>query len=270
MIEKGIESIPRKEVWAEGYILDVIETLNNELKYNSDKVTHQWAYEVLDKYFAIIKHTDITKEAENKYKNIKSQYPLLSCEVKHVKKHIKREPVINYDNFIHLCNQRHSIRWYEDKEVPVELVMKAIEAGLKAPSACNRQPFRYIIVKDEKKLNKVVNLPMGCKTFAHNIKLMVILIGDLSAYFDERDRHLIYIDGGLTAMNFMLALETLGLSSCPINWPDIEEREQKMEKEFNLKKSEKGILLFSVGYPLNKEEIPSSIKKDVKQVTTIY
>ena len=153
---------------------------------------------------------------------------------------------------------------------PDLLVKKAITAGLTAPSACNRQPFRFIIVNSKEKLAKTVNLPMGSDTFAHNIKLMAILIGDLSAYFDERDRHLIYIDASLAAMNFMMALETLGLSSCPINWPDIEERELNIAKEFNLQPNEKGIMFFSIGYALDKGGVPFSAKKNVEQVITIY
>ncbi len=88
-------------------------------------------------------------------------------------------------------------------------------------------------------------------------------------FIHENGSRTIYIDASLAAMNFMMALETMGLSSCPINWPDIEEREQLIAKEFNLQPSEKGIMFISIGYPLNKGGIPFSAKKSVEQVTTI-
>ena len=52
--------------------------------------------------------------------------------------------------------------------------------------------------------------------------MIIVIVGELDAYEYDRDRHLIYIDGSLAAMTFMLALETLGLSSCPINWSGVE------------------------------------------------
>jgi nitroreductase len=273
MIEKGLVTLPLKDVWAEGYIENTIEALKTSLATECDKTTHQWAFNVLDRYFNTIKPTDITNKAKSEFDKLVTRFPLISCEEKHHSPYLRKEIIpsgVSYDTFIKLCKQRHSVRWYEDKNVPIDLVKKAITAGLTAPSACNRQPFRYIIVHDHEKLKKTVNLPMGCNTFAHNIKLMVILIGDLSAYFDERDRHLIYIDGGLSAMNFMMALETLGLSSCPINWPDIEKREEKITNEFKLMPHEKGIMFFSIGYPLRNGGIPFSAKKNVERVTTIY
>lgn len=273
MIEKGLTTEPRKPVFAEGYIENTITILKNLVSTQCDGTTQRWAYNVLSLYFESVEPTEIIKNAQKEYNNLKTKYPLISCEIKHhspYKRKTVEKSAINYDEFLKLCEQRRSVRWYEDKDVPLELVKNAIKAGLTAPSACNRQPFRFIIVKDKEKLKKTIRLPMGTDTFAHNIKLMVILIGDLSAYFDERDRHLIYIDASLAAMNFMMALETMNLSSCPINWPDIEEREQKIAKEFNLKPNEKGIMFFSVGYPLNEGGIAFSAKKSVEQTITIY
>jgi nitroreductase len=273
MIEKGLTTVPLKPVFAEGYIQNTIETLKQLLSKRCDNITQKWAYDVLARYFQTVQHTPVIKEAFTAFNRLAKAYPAPNFEDTIFSPYTSTNRVkssITYEEFLKLCQQRHSVRWYEDREVPIELVKKAIAAGLTAPSACNRQPFRFIIINEKDKLSRTVRLPMGTDTFAHNIKLMVILIGDLSGYFDERDRHLIYIDASLAAMNFMLALETLGLSSCPINWPDIEEREQMISTEFNLEPNEKGIMFFSIGYPLNTGGIPYSAKKQVDQVTTIF
>lgn len=273
MIEKGLTTVPRKPVFAESYIINTIEILNNLLNTQCADTTQKWAYDVLSMYFDTVERNETIDRAHNLFQKIIEEKPQISCEVKHhspYESSSRVQSTVNYDDFLALCRQRHSIRWYENKEVPIDEIKKAIAAGLTAPSACNRQPFRFIVVKDKEKLAKTIRLPMGTDTFADNIKLMVILIGDLSAYFDERDRHLIYIDASLAAMNFMMALETLGLSSCPINWPDIEEREKMIEKEFDINPNEKGIMFFSVGYPLGRGGVPFSAKKSIEQVTTIY
>jgi nitroreductase len=50
-------------------------------------------------------------------------------------------------------------------------------------------------------------------------------------------------------MAFMLALETLGLASSAINWPDFEPLEARMQKALNLDYDERVIMLIAVGYP---------------------
>ena len=89
----------------------------------------------------------------------------------------------------------------------------------------------------------------------------MVVVGDLSAYPYERDRHLIYVDASLASMQLMLALETLGLSSCPINWPDIEVMERGMAEVLDLSFHERPIMLISVGYPDPRGNIPFSQKK---------
>jgi nitroreductase len=107
---------------------------------------------------------------------------------------------------------------------------------------------------------------MGTQGFSQGFPALAILVGDLSAYAEERDRHLIYIDGALAAMQFMLACETLGLSTCPINWPDIEELEQRMESLLGLKTHERPVMLISIGYADPEGGIPYSDKRSIEQL----
>lgn len=110
---------------------------------------------------------------------------------------------------------------------------------------------------------------MGTTGYADNIPLLIAVVGDLSAYFDERDRHVIYIDSSLSAMSFTLALETLGLSSCIINWPDIEIKEKKIQSILKLDNYQRVTMLISVGYADPEGMIPFSCKKDVKDAIKV-
>lgn len=65
-------------------------------------------------------------------------------------------------------------------------------------------------------------------------------------------------------MQLMLALETMGLSSCPINWPDIEICERKIARKLNLPKHLRPVMLISVGYGQESGKIPFSQKKSAK------
>ncbi len=68
-------------------------------------------------------------------------------------------------------------------------------------------------------------------------------------------------DASLAAMQFMLALETLGLASCPINWPDIEPLERRMDRELGLPPHLRPVMLIALGYPDPKGGVPYSAKK---------
>ena len=102
---------------------------------------------------------------------------------------------------------------------------------------------------------------MGTRGFSENIQALAVIVGDLSCYPKEQDRHLIYIDGGLIAMQFMLALESLGLSSCPINWPDIERFEKKLARRLELEIYQRPIMLIAIGYADADSGVPFSQKK---------
>ena len=52
---------------------------------------------------------------------------------------------------------RKSVRSYESKEIPEEVLRKILETGRKAPSAANRQPLRSVIVQDHEIKKNLIN-----------------------------------------------------------------------------------------------------------------
>ena len=109
-------------------------------------------------------------------------------------------------------------------------------------------------------------VPMGTTGYSENIPMVVVVLGQMRNFFDERDRHLIYIDGALAAMGFALALETLGLSSCLINWPDMHETESAMRELLSLAADERPVFLIAVGFPNPDGLVANSTKKPVSEV----
>ena len=51
--------------------------------------------------------------------------------------------------FYELLKKRRSIRDFEDKEVPLEIIREIVNESCLAPSAANGQPWRFIIVKNK-------------------------------------------------------------------------------------------------------------------------
>jgi nitroreductase len=176
---------------------------------------------------------------------------------------LSQAPPVAYDDLLRLAERRRSVRWFQPRPVPRELIDRAVRVAAESPSACNRQPFEFRIFDDPELALKVASLPAGTHGFEHNFPVVVAVVGRLRAYFDERDRHVIYIDGGLAAMSFVLALETLGLSSCCINWPDVERRERGMARLLGLEPDERVIMLIALGWPDPQALVPASGKKSL-------
>lgn len=254
-LEKGLLMQPRRAVFAKNYIEETVaafEKLWDPKKMECDK-QFRWFYDVLSEYFKVVDSDAELMALEkrflakvNSFDTIVDNKGVRSIPYKRIE---ASKPNISYEDFYALTRYRRSVRWFSDKTAPRELIDKAILAAVQSPSACNRQPFQYRIFDDEDSLKRIAPLPGGIKGYVEGIKTFIVIIGNLDAYFDERDRHVMYIDASLANMALMFALETLGLSSCPINWPDIEPLERRMETELKLHKGQRPLMCLAVGYP---------------------
>ncbi|WP_372595423.1 nitroreductase family protein, partial [Actinotalea sp.] len=159
-------------------------------------------------------------------------------------------------------------RWFLDKPVDRELIDRALAIGRQSPSACNRLPYEFLVFDDPELVKKVGSIPFGAAGYYEQIPTLIVVKGRLDDYFSPRDRHVIYIDASLASMAFMLGLETLGLSSSVINWPDFEPLEAKMAKTLGLAPHERVIMLMAVGYADPTGLVAFSQKKDLDVIRT--
>ncbi len=270
-IEKGLLMRPKREVFAIDYIEETVDAF--AYTWDSDKVNHdnqsKWFLDVLTEYFETSGENPKIVKCQKKFEAAQKQNEISFSENGAIKavpyfRNKVDKPKITYEEFYNLTRFRRSVRWFLDKKVPRDLIDKAILAANQSPSACNRQPFTYRIIDDPDLKSEVASLPMGIKGYADNVPVIIVVVGNLAAYFDERDRHLIYIDASLANMSLMLALETLGLSSCSINWPDIESLEIKMEKVLDLDKHQRPVMCLALGYPDPDGKVAYSEKRNLE------
>ncbi|MGV3762442.1 nitroreductase family protein [Parapedobacter sp.] len=271
-LEKGLIMKEKRGLFALDYILHTVrsyKTIAADMAtgaIGADDDLLRWTEQVLRNYFAVVA-THPTVDAARTLFESNGTGTLCrqdSCETLQRIPYLRadvRPAEVTYEALLSLAIQRRSVRWYQARDVDRALIEKAVSIASLSPSACNRQPFEFRIYDQESMKNQVGGIPMGIRPFHKQIPVFVVLVGKLSAYLSERDRHVIYIDGGLAAMSFMLALETLGLSSVPINWPDIEEFEKQMEGTITLGSDERPLLLIGVGYADQQGKIPFSQKK---------
>jgi nitroreductase len=162
-----------------------------------------------------------------------------------------------------LAQHRRSVRWFRKEPVERSVIDAALEIGLQAPSACNRQPFQFRIFDREDLVREIVALPFGTGGYRENIPVIAVVVGQQRNFFSERDRHLIYIDASLAVMGFLYGLEVQGVSSCCINWPDVADRESSMARLLGLEPDERPVMLIAIGYPDPEGMVAASAKKSL-------
>ena len=272
-LEKGLIMENRRKVFALDYIEETVENYAQLMQSPEKSVLEpgemQWAYDVLTAYFAC---TDGTQPLIGRMKALFLSLPKpegMDASVKLIPYESKERAKFktpSYEQFLELSKKRRSVRWFQDKQVPRELVDKALQAAALAPSACNRQAFKYRIFDEPQMVKEIANIPFGTSGYADNMPMVIVVVGDLSDYFSPRDRHTIYVDAALSVMAFMYALETLGLSTVGIQWPDFGLLESKMKKTLNLKEYERPVIVIGVGYAKDEGKIPCSKKKPLEEM----
>jgi nitroreductase len=178
--------------------------------------------------------------------------------------------------------KRRSVRSYEKKPVPRDLVNTIIEAGNQAPSAMNSQPWRFVAVEDQslKKRLLAAALPMA-KGILENVKET-----DPERYrsimkrYDEMEDPIYYsapvvlfvIGAGryadhscpLACENIMLAAHSLGLGSCWVGFGAMVTDDQEIRKALELREDEKIFGPILIGYPKTYPDPPPKKEPVVK------
>lgn len=266
-IEKGLSMQPRRASFASNYIVETVEYYERAYRSHDaeciDSAEIVWAHDVLTEYFAV---ADPVHPAIAEAKTRFTALPAIKSNgtAKPYTAGSRPEAKISYEDFLGLAMRRRSVRWFEDRPVPRELIDKALIAARQAPTACNRLPYEFLVFEDPDDIRKVGSIPAGASGYYQQIPALIVVKGDLSAYFSARDRHAIYVDASLAAMSFLFAIETLGLSGSVINWPDFEPLEAKMQRRLRLKPYERVVMLMAVGYADPEGVIPFSQKKGLE------
>ncbi len=271
-LEKGLLMEPPRPVFAKDYIGETVEFFEAATadRPEGSPVDHdeiRWARDVLISYFDRVTTDPDVNNWRRRFEATSDRTDDLDSPENHTPRTPYRrditDPPVSYDAMLALAMQRRSVRWFEQRPVPRDLIDKALLIGRQSPTACNRMPYEIRIFDDPELAQQVAAIPFGAAGYSHNIPVIAVVVGRLDSYFSPRDRHAIYIDASLAAMGFMYGLETVGLSSSVINWPDFEPLERKMQRTLGLELSERPIMLIAMGYHDPKGMVAGSVKKEL-------
>lgn len=143
--------------------------------------------------------------------------------------------------------ERRSIRAYEDRDIDDGLVRDLLEAAMAAPSACAKDPWHIIVIKDRNLLLRIAEgLPNGQMLGGAAVGL--VMCGDIARAHDNQVSYMLQ-DCSAAIENILLAAASLGLGAC---WLGVHPREDRIAHIRELLDIPNGIVPVSaiaVGWP---------------------
>ncbi len=176
------------------------------------------------------------------------------------------------NNYFELLEARESCRSFSDQPVEHEKLVRCVEAARLAPSACNSQPWRYLVVTNPALCEKLRPLVqgLGMNKFADGCGAFIVVLEE-PANLSERAAKLFKsqnfapIDIGLSVSQLCYAATEQGLSTCILGWLD----EKKLHELFSLASNERVRLVLCVGYAVP-GDLRKKARKPIEQVVTYY
>ena len=176
------------------------------------------------------------------------------------------------ERFLDLVKQRQSDRRYDpEKTVEQEKLARIIEAARLAPSACNAQPWHFVVVDDPDLKNRVAdaaaNRVLGMNHFTKQAPVHLIIVEESANFTSSigsrvKNKHFPSIDIGIAAAHITLAATAEGLSTCIIGWFD----EKAIKKLLDIPSSKRVILDILIGY--STQEHLSKKRKPIDSIVT--
>lgn len=176
-------------------------------------------------------------------------------------------------DFFKLINTRESCRnFIKEKSVDTELLKECVKYASLAPSACNSQPWSFVIVNKKELLADVANgvQDNGFNAFASNAPAFIIvykeeakllskfdgLINDQNSFREN--------DLGIAVSYLCLAACENGLSSCVMGWRN----DKKINAALGLPEDKKVHCVIAVGY--SESDTPrKKIRKNLEDILTV-
>lgn len=162
-------------------------------------------------------------------------------------------------SFIELAENRYSVRSFSDREVEQEKIDLILRAGQVAPTACNNQPQKILVIKGEEMLAKWHN----CTKFNFNETLVILTCYDKNLCwkrgFDGKTSG--DVDASIVTTHMMLEAADIGIGSTWVMYFDPE----LVSGEFDIPENFEIVSALVMGYPAE-NAVPSPMHSRMKPI----
>ena len=154
--------------------------------------------------------------------------------------------------------ERCSIRSYTKEKIEKEDIKKILRAGMSAPSACNRQPWEFIVVEDKEKLKEMSTLTPYAGMLKGAAMGMVVAVNTKNHLNIEYDLQ----DCAAATENMLVEANHLNIGSCWLGGYPNEDRIESIRNYFSLPDYIMPLWMISFGYPNEDKKIKNKWNED--------
>jgi nitroreductase len=182
---------------------------------------------------------------------------------------VKEVKMIDGKKMLEIITSRQSDRRYSDKPIDKEKLDRITEAARIAPSACNGQPWKFVVVTDPILISKIAEACseklVKINTFVDQAPALIIVIRERSNFTSQvgatiKAKDYSLIDIGIASENICLQARAEGLGSCMIGWFD----ENAVRRIISIPRSKRVELIITLGYSLS--ELRTKKRKPAREV----
>lgn len=180
---------------------------------------------------------------------------------------------ISEGTFLHdLILKRQSDRGYSDKPVEQDKLDRILQSGRLAPSACNAQPWKFIVVTDPDIRHKVAEAAtakaLGMNTFVNQAPVLIVVVREKPNFTSKaggiiKDKDYSLMDIGIASGYMALQACAEGLGSCLLGWFN----EKLVKKILGIPSGKRVELIISVGY--STKEPREKKRKPLEEVLSV-
>ncbi|MBM3420923.1 MAG: nitroreductase [Bacteroidetes bacterium] len=154
---------------------------------------------------------------------------------------------------LNLIKARQSDRGYSDKPVESDKIERILEAARLAPSACNAQPWKFIVVSEPETKKQIAEAAsakaLGMNTFVYEAPMFIVIVREkpnLTSRIGSavKDKDYSLMDIGITSGFISLQACAEGLGSCIMGWFN----EKLVKKILGIPSGKRVELIVAVGY----------------------
>lgn len=153
----------------------------------------------------------------------------------------------NAESHLEFLRSRVSVRKFSAEAVPHEVLLEAVRAAQYAPCVCNRQAARVYFLTGTDEKARALHFQNGNRGFGSDAPVIAIITVDLAELIEPTERYQHWIDGGLFAENFLLAIHAQGYGACALNWSAPIKKDIGIRKLGYIPASESIIMMVAIG-----------------------
>ena len=159
-------------------------------------------------------------------------------------------PTDSTDTYVALHNimTRTSVRQYTGKQIPQDTITTILKAGMAAPSAMNKQPWKFVVVSNLKLRNRLGDAIQGVGDKAKTAGAVIVVCGDSEKFIEEAPEYWVQ-DCSAASENILLAVNALNLGGvwCGV-YPNMD-RVAEVQEILGLQKNLIPLNVITIGYP---------------------